>query len=46
MKQKNKGGEFHSMLLSTIGASLLGNMLAGREVIRAFDLVIRAGQDL
>ena len=42
---KDQRGEFHGMLLSTIGENLLGNMLAGREVIRAFDLAIRAGQD-
>ena len=32
--QQQKGG-FLGMLLSTLGASLLGNMLAGRGVIRA-----------
>ena len=32
---KEQKGGFLSMLLGTIGASLLGNMLAGRSVIRA-----------
>ena len=32
--EEQKGG-FLSMLLGTIGASLLGNMLAGKGVIRA-----------
>ena len=33
------------MLLSTLGASLLGNMLAEKGVIRADEATIRAGQD-
>ena len=33
------------MLLSTLGASLLGNMLAEKGVIRAGEGTIRAGQD-
>ena len=32
--EEQKGG-FLSMLLGTLGASLLGNMLAGKEIIRA-----------
>ena len=39
--QEQKGG-FLSMLLGTLGASLLGNMLAGRGVIRAGEGTIRA----
>ena len=31
------------MLLGTLGASLLGNMLAGRGIIRAGEGTIRAG---
>ena len=31
------------MLVGTLGASLLGNMLAGRGVIRAGEGTIRAG---
>ena len=34
MKLNKKGG-FLSMLLGTLGASLLGNILAGRGVIKA-----------
>ena len=40
--KKQKGG-FLSMLLGTLGASLLGNMLEGRGVIRAGEGTIRAG---
>ena len=39
---EQKGG-FLSMLLGTLGASVLGNMLAGREVIRAGEGTIRTG---
>ena len=42
--QKQKGG-FLGMLLGTLGASLLGNMLAGKGAVRAGEGVIRAGQD-
>ena len=42
--QKQKGG-FLGMLLGTLGASLLGNLLSGKGVIRAGEGVIRAGQD-
>ena len=34
---KNQKGGFLSMLLGTLGASLLGNILAGKGVIRAGD---------
>ena len=40
---KEQKGDFLSMLLGTLGASLLGNMLAGRCVIRAGERTIRAG---
>ena len=40
---KEQKGGFLSMLLGTIGASLLGNMLAGRDVIRAGKGTIRDG---
>ena len=43
MKQKKKGG-FLSMLLGTLGACLLGNLLAGKSTIRAGEGTIRAGQ--
>ena len=39
---KEQKGGFLSMLLGTLGASLLGNMLAGRGVIRAGEGTIRA----
>ena len=46
MKLKNKGG-FLSMLLGTLGASLLGDVLSkglsGKSVIRAGEGTIRAG---
>ena len=35
MKQKNKKGYLFSMLLGTLGASLLGNMLPGKGINRA-----------
>ena len=48
MKQEQKGG-FLSMLLGTLGASLLGNLLAGKGVVRAPSgnkkgkIIVRAG---
>ena len=42
---KEKTGEFVSMLLITLGASLLGNLLAGKGKIRAGEYTVRAGQD-
>ena len=39
---KEQKGGFLSMLLGALGASLLGNMLAGKEVIRAGEETIRA----
>ena len=35
MKQKNKREDFFTMLLGTLGGSLLGNTVAGKGVIRA-----------
>ena len=40
---KEQKGGFPSMLLGTLGAGLLGNMLVGRGVIRAGEGTIRAG---
>ena len=40
---KEQRGGFLSMLLGTLGASLLGNTLAGRGVNRAGEGVIRTG---
>ena len=42
-KAKDEKGGLLSMLLGTLGASLLGNMLAGKGVIRAGEEIIRAG---
>ena len=41
VKEQNAG--FLSMLLGTLGASLLGNMLAGKGVIRVGEGTIRDG---
>ena len=43
VKEQRDG--FLSMLLGTLGASLLGNMLSGRGVIRAGEGTIRAGYE-
>ena len=40
---KERKGGFLSMLLGTLGASLLGNMIAGKGVIRSGEGIIRAG---
>ena len=42
-ESKEQKGGFLSMLLGTLGTSLLGNMLAGKGVIRAGEGTIRAG---
>ena len=42
MKQKNTK-RFFSMLLDTLDASLLGNLLAGKGVIRAGEVTARVG---
>ena len=41
---KEKKGRFLSMLLGTLGASLLGNLLTGKGTIRAANGTIRAGE--
>ena len=41
---KEQKGQFLSMLLDTLGA-LLGNLLTGKDAIRAGGISIRAGQD-
>ena len=42
---KEQRGKFLSMLLGTLRASLLGNLLAGgKEIVRAGEGVIRAGE--
>ena len=40
---KEQKGGFLSMLLGILGASLLGNILPGREINRASEGVVRAG---
>ena len=42
---KEQESWFLSMLLDTIIARLLGNMLAGKEVIQVGDGLIKAGKD-
>ena len=42
---KEQKGWSLGMLASTLGASLLGNMLAGRRVVRAGEGTNRTGQD-
>ena len=42
-KAKEQNGGFLSMLLDTLAASLLGNMLAGKGISRARYGIIRAG---
>ena len=45
MKQKKQKGGFLGMLLGTLGASLLGNMLARKGIVRAGfgKVIVRAG---
>ena len=38
---KEQKGEFLSMLLVKLGASLLGNLLTGKGTIRAFECIIK-----
>ena len=40
---KELRGGFLSMLLGTLGASLLGNILAGKGINRAGEGIVRAG---
>ena len=41
---KEQRGGFLSMLLGTLGASLLGNLLSGKGLARAGEGIIRAGE--
>ena len=41
---KEPRGGFLSMLLGTLGASLLGNLLTGKGKMRAGDGIVRAGE--
>ena len=40
---KEQKGGFLSMLLGTLGASLLGNILSGKGTVRAGEGIVRAG---
>ena len=42
-ESKEQKGGFLGMLLGTLGASLLGNMLAGKGVIRAGEGTAKVG---
>ena len=41
---KEQRGGFLSMLLGTLGASLLGNLLTGKGIMRAGDGIVIAGE--
>ena len=44
---KEQRGRFLSMLLGTLGASLLGNLLTSRkQIVRAGEGVVRAGEEV
>ena len=43
--ETRKKGGFLSMLLGTLAASILGNALAGKGVIRAGEGTVRVGQN-
>ena len=45
MKLKNKKEDFFSIILGALGASLLGNILAGKGMNRAGEGFIRAGYE-
>ena len=45
MKQKKQKGGFLSMLLGTLRAILLGNMLTRKEVMRAGQGTVRVGYE-
>ena len=42
---KEQRGGFSSMLLGTLRASLLGNLLTGKGIMRAGDGIVRAGEE-
>ena len=42
---KEQNGGFLNMILVTLGASLVGNLLAGKGVMQAVEEMIRAVQD-
>ena len=41
---KEQRGRFLSMLLGTLGASLLGNLLTGKGMMRAGEGIVRVGE--
>ena len=41
---KEQRGGFLSMLLGTLGASLLGNLLTGKGIMRAGDGIVHVGE--
>ena len=41
---KEQRGRFLSMLLGTLGANLLGNLLSGKGIMRAGEGIVRAGE--
>ena len=41
---KEQRGRFLSMFLGTLGASLLGNLLSGKRLVRAGEGIVRAGE--
>ena len=41
---KEQKGAFFSMLLGTLGANLLGNLLTGKRIRRAGEGIVRAGE--
>ena len=41
---KEQKGGFLSMLLGTLGASLLGNLLAGKAINRSAEGIVKAGE--
>ena len=43
---KSQRDGFLSMLLGTLGASLLGNLLTGKGIVRAVEGTIRTGEGL
>ena len=43
---KEQRGGFLSMLLGTLGASLLGNLLSGKGLARAGEGIVRAGKEV
>ena len=43
-ENKEQRGRFLSMLLGTLGACLLGNLLTGKGIMRAGDGIVRAGE--